>query len=390
MFMPARLTGLFVLLTTLVGAEPYRLNKAWTKIQFPDCPVAYAHTGGDKPQQVVALQRGLLHVLPEERDGAEAQVFLDLRQKLKEEIHFEAGLHGIAFHPDFAKNRRCFISYSQSEPRRSVLSEFTVQAAPFRADPATERVIMEVPQQLADHFSGNVVFGPDGYLYWSIGDGGLRDDPYRTAQHPFILNGKLLRLDVDVRSGSRSYSIPPDNPFVAKQEWRPEVYAYGFRNIWGMAFDSKTGTLWAADVGQDIHEEVNVIVPGGNYGWSERDGPDRLVSRLAQTEVAGDYIPPLLAYSRAQGDGICIVGGVVYRGEKHSELHGCYIYGDWGYGKVWALKPDEALKKAESNVLLVKRDEAGERFNPTLIALDTEGEVLVLSHTGWLHGLEKN
>jgi glucose/arabinose dehydrogenase len=388
--MPARLLALFGVLTTSLGATPYALDKAWTKVQFPDCPVSYAHTGGPDPQQVVALQRGMIHVLPKDRDGPEATVFLDLRQRLKEEIHFEAGMHGVAFHPDFARNRRVFMSYSQSEPRRSVLSEFTVQMDPFRADPATERIILEVPHQLADHFSGCLLFGPDGYLYWSIGDGGLRDDPYRTAQHPFLLNGKLLRLDINVRSGSRAYSIPPDNPFVTKQEWRPEVYAYGFRNIWGMAFDSKTGTLWAADVGQDIHEEVNVIVPGGNYGWSERDGPERLLSRQTQPEIAGDYIPPLLSYSRAQGAGICITGGAVYRGAKHSELTGCYLYGDWGYGKVWALKPDAALKKVESNVLLVQRDEQGERFNPTLISLDTEGEVLVLSHTGWLHGLVKN
>lgn len=384
------LPAILALAASPLFAEPFRLTKAWTKIQFQDCPVAYAHTGGESPQQIVALQRGLVHLLPQDRDGAESAVFLDLRQKLKEEIHFEAGIHGIAFHPDFKRNRRLFISYSESEPRRNVLSEFTVLAEPFRADPATERVIMEVPHQLADHFSGNVVFGPDGYLYWSIGDGGLRDDPYRSAQHPFLLQGKLLRIDVNVRSGSRAYSIPPDNPFVGKQEWRPEVYAYGFRNIWGMAFDAETGVLWAADVGQDIHEEVNVIRPGGNYGWSERDGPERLLSRQAQTEVPGDYIPPLLSYSRAQGDGICIVGGAVYRGMKNPELRGCYVYADWGYGKIWALKPDDNLTKAESNVLLVKRDEQGERFNPTLICMDAAGEVLVLSHKGWLHGLEKN
>jgi len=384
------ISAALALAASTLMAEPYRLNKAWTKIQLPDCPVAYAHSGGESPQQVVALQRGLVQLMPTDRDAAEASVFLDLRQRLKEELHFEAGIHGVAFHPDFAKNRRFFISYSHSEPRRSVLSEFTVLPEPFRADPATERIILEVPHQLADHFSGNVVFGPDGFLYWSIGDGGLRDDPYRSAQHPFLLQGKVLRLDVNVRSGSRSYSIPADNPFVGKQEWHPEVYAYGFRNIWGMAFDALTGTLWAADVGQDLFEEINVIRPGGNYGWSERDGPSRLLSRQEQAEVPGDYIPPLHAYARADGDGICIVGGVVYRGQKHSELHGSYIYGDWGYGKIWALRPDESLTDVESNTLLVKRDDEAERFNPTLICADADGEVLVLSHTGWLHGLEKH
>lgn len=383
----------FVCLAGIVSslhAAPYNLEPAWTKLQFPDCPVVYTHTGGDKPVQVIALQRGLIQVLPDDRNSHESPVFLDFREQLRDEIHFEAGIHGLAFHPDFRKNRRVFLSYSQSEPRRNVLSEFTVQKAPLKVDPGTERIIMEVPHQLADHFSGSLAFGPDGCLYWSIGDGGLRDDPHGSAQHPFLLQGKLLRLDVDHRSGRRAYSIPEDNPFVGQQEWRGEIYALGFRNIWGLCFDSQSGSLWAVDVGQDLYEEINVIRSGGNYGWSERDGNERLLAKQSRPEIPGNYLAPIHAYSRAQAEGICIVGGAVYHGHTHSDLNGCYIYGDWGYGKVWALRPNEALSAVEEITLLVQREDEGtERFNPTGIFLDTEGEPLILSHTGRLHKLKK-
>jgi glucose/arabinose dehydrogenase len=379
------------LLVSAAGAKEYALKPVWPKLRFPDCPVAYAYaqSSGAKPFQVVALQRGLFHVLPEDRDAGQAPVFLDLREAMRDEIHFEAGVHSIAFHPGFDKNRRVFVSYSQSEPRRNVLSEFTVPKNASRADPATERIILEVPHQLADHFSGSIAFGPDGFLYWSIGDGGLRDDPHRSAQHPFLFQGKLLRLDVNQPSGRRAYTIPEDNPFVGQQEWHPEIYAFGFRNPWGLSFDCKSGQLWATDVGQDLFEEINVIKAGGNYGWSVRDGNERLLSRQAAEEPPGDYLAPIHTYSRAQSEGICIVGGAVYHGTRFPELDGCYIYGDWGYGKIWALRPDEACTRVESNTLLVQRDEKGERFNPTHITTGCDGEALILCHSGLLYTLER-
>jgi quinoprotein glucose dehydrogenase len=197
-------------------------------------------------------------------------------------------------------------------------------------------------------------------------------------------------LDVDHRSGRRAYSIPEDNPFVGQQEWRGEIYALGFRNIWGLCFDSQSGSLWAVDVGQDLYEEINVIRSGGNYGWSERDGNERLLAKQSRPEIPGNYLAPIHAYSRAQAEGICIVGGAVYHGHTHSDLNGCYIYGEWGYGKVWALRPNEAHSAVEEITLLVQREDEGtERFNPTGIFLDTEGEPLILSHTGRLHKLKK-
>ena len=363
----------------------FEVRPAYPAITYPDCPVSIAFTPEDPPRGIVALQRGLIHVLPGDRSSAISPVFLDLRPLLKDEIHFEAGLHAVVFHPDFARNRRVYLSYSQSDPRRNVLSVMTVPEGTFAADPSSERVLMEIPHQLADHFSGSMAFGPDGMLYFSVGDGGLRDDPMRMAQHPFLLQGKILRLDVNTKDDERPYRIPADNPFIGQQEWRGEIYALGFRNPWGLSFDPQTGELWAADVGQDRFEEVNRIIAGGNYGWSERDGTERLESRKDQPPVipATPYLDPVHSYSRFDGDGICIVGGMVYRGTRLSGLHGRYLFADWGAGKIWAMQPPDGGNERATEVTLIHQPaEAG--FNPVLISPDETGEPLVLNHRGWL------
>jgi glucose/arabinose dehydrogenase len=367
------------------------VRNAWPSLVFPDCPVSVAFTREDPPRGIVALQRGLIHVLPGDRASTHAPVFLDFRPQLKEEIHFEAGLHSVVFDPDFARTRRVFLSYSQSNPRRNVLSVMEVPAGGFAADPSSERILMEIPHQLADHFSGSMAFGPDGMLYFSVGDGGLRDDPMRMAQHPFLLQGKILRLDVRTGKDDRPYLIPADNPFVGRQEWRGEIYALGFRNPWGLSFDSLTGELWAADVGQDRFEEVNRIIAGGNYGWSERDGTARLASREESKDPPllpeTPFIDPVHSYSRFDGEGICIVGGMVYRGSRLAGLHGCYLFADWGAGRIWSLRPGTEPGGIQPGpvpdvTLLHQPTEAG--FNPVLIAPDANGEPLVLNHRGWI------
>lgn len=368
----------------LAAQNRFEIRHAYPGVQFADCPVSLAYTPETPPRGVIALQRGMVHALPSERDGTESPVFLDFRERLKDEIHFEAGIHAIVFHPEFARNRRVFLSYSQSNPRRNVLSVMTVPTDRFEADLDSEKVLLEVPHQLADHFSGSMAFGPDGMLYYAVGDGGFRDDPMHMAQHPFLLQGKILRIDVRPVNG-RAYRIPADNPFHGKQEWREEIFAYGFRNPWGLSFDQGNGDLWVADVGQDRFEEVNRVVAGGNYGWSERDGRERLLSRQDRAEAVPvtPYIDPVHSYSRLDGEGICIVGGFVYRGNRLPSLTGCYLFADWGVGKIWALHPPAAGATERPRVdLLYSPTEAG--FNPTLIVPDADGEILVLNHRGWI------
>jgi quinoprotein glucose dehydrogenase len=342
---------------------------------------------GRTVREVLVQQRGEVWVLPANDVVGQPKRFLDFRKPLKDAILFEEGFHGLAFHPQYAKNGKFYLSYSTTNPRRTVISEMKCfSGEPLRANPASERILMEVPHPMANHFAGGLAFGPDGMLYAAIGDGGLRDDPYRLSQNPFVLYGKMLRLDVDKRSGNLPYGIPKDNPFAAVQEVRPEIWALGLRNPWGFSFDSVTGDLWLADVGQDIWEEINLIKKGGNYGWSDRDGPRSSPFVLQPFLPDRKYEEPVFAYTHAEG--ISVTGGFVYRGSRLPRLEGCYLFADWGSGAVWGLRYDPDSKQVTERVLLFRRPESNEpSFNPTMIAPDSAGEIVILSQEGTVYTL---
>lgn len=350
-----------------------------------DSPVMLTVVPGGEGEQVVAMQRGELCAV--NLGEGSWRPFLDLRERMKGIMLFEEGVHGIAFHPEFTRNRLFYLSYTQNEPRRTVISEMraTEGAAP-KAVPESERILLEVQQPLADHWGGHLAFGPDGMLYLAMGDGGLRDDPYSLAANPWVLHGKILRIDVNKRDGALPYGIPPDNPFAGEQTTRKEIYALGLRNPWGLSFDSKTGKLWCADVGQDLWEEVNLIKPGANYGWSHLEGRLKTAFHSRPLLSGTTFVEPVHAYSRLRGEGICIVGGMIYRGGKLAGLEGCYLFADWGYGHVWALEMDaeqHALRR-----LVLHRGPAEHKFNPTLVVVDADGEPVVLSQDGALYRLE--
>ncbi len=375
--LPAAVAAMFC--GWLDAREPV-LDLAYPALTFDDNATAAAVVPDGSGRVVVALQRGQIRVLPQDRNAAEAVMFLDLREKLKEETEFEEGLHGLAFHPQFKTSRKLYLCYTQRGPRRTVLSEVMVpEVGDFRGDLRTERVLLEYPHPLANHWGGGLAFGPDGYLYVGIGDGGLRDDPYRLGQNLWSLHGKILRLDVDGRSAGLAYRIPADNPFADRQEVRGEIWALGFRNPWGMAFDRKTGHLWCADVGQDKWEEVNVIRRGGNYGWSERDGPERLAAKEALPAEKGPFVDPVHSYPHLEG--ISVTGGFVYRGKRVPSLQGRYLFGDWGMGKLWSLSRDGKTGRAADVKLLFEKDKDNHPgFNPTAITRDARGEPLIFSH----------
>lgn len=352
-----------------------------------DSPVMLATIPDGGGEQVIAMQRGEFCAVRLDGSG-QWRPFLDFREKMKGVVLFEEGVHGIAFHPRFAENRLFYLSYSQNEPRRTVISEMKASDgnAPV-ALPATERVLLEVPQPLADHWGGHIAFGPDGMLYIALGDGGLRDDPYRLAQNPWVLHGKMLRIDVNGRTGSLPYAIPADNPFVKEQTVRGEIFALGFRNPWGLSFDAHSGQLWCADVGQDLWEEINRVERGTNHGWSDRDGPTKSafhVNSFLPNLVTTD---PVHAYTRMRGEGICIVGGLLYRGQKLPKLDGSFVFADWGYGTVWALMMDPATGMPQKRGVLHRKDPE-HKFNPTLVTADAEGEPVILSQEGTLYRLE--
>jgi len=334
-------------------------------------------------------QTGKILILPADRTASTTQTFLDVADRMAVENDFEEGLVGFAFHPGYKENGRFFTCYAQQHPKINRVSEWRVDPTnPNAADLASEKVLLDIPRPFWNHNSGTLIFGPDGYLYHSIGDGGKRDDVARLAQNLFVLNGKIIRIDVDRTSGRRPYGIPDDNPFVKTDGAQPEIWATGLRNPWGMAFDPETGALWCADVGQDLLEEINIIVKGGNYGWSYREGAAPFALTSATPPKGQTFIDPIHQYSRDQG--ISITGGYIYRGPGHPDLRGAYIYGDWGSGRVWALRAEEPDYTVTSNTLIISPDgNLANLAKPTAFAEDENRELLVLDWIGRIFSLAR-
>jgi len=318
-------------------------------------PVQLTHAGDGSGRLFVVDQAGQIRVI---QNGVLLNTpFLDLSSKIPSlnSIFDERGLLGLAFHPNYAQNGRFFVRYSvprtgsPSEPcndpsgfivgcHKERLSEFLVSGDPNVADPLSEKILFEVDKPQFNHNGGHVAFGPDGFFYFSLGDGGgahdgLADNP---PSHGSIGNGqninaalgKVLRINVDAGT---PYSIPSDNPFVGKTGL-DEIYAYGFRNPYRFSFDLKgTKELWVADVGQNLFEEIDVVVKGGNYGWVIREGKhcfDPFNPTIPPVSCPSSGLTdPVAEYDHS--DGIAVIGGYVYRGKLHSELWGKYIFGEF-------------------------------------------------------------
>jgi glucose/arabinose dehydrogenase len=216
---------------------------------------------------------------------------------------------------------------------------------PDRADPDSEEEILRVERPFWNHDGGTLCFGPDGYLYVVLGDGGAANDPFRNGQNLKTFLGKILRLDVGRKDPGKTYAVPKDNPFVGRADALPEIWAYGVRNPWRIAFDRETKDLWAADVGQNLYEEIDLITRGGNYGWNLREGlhpfgPEGVGPRK-------DLIDPIWEYHHDVGKSI--TGGPVYRGDRLPELRGHYLYADYVSGKIWALRYDPHKRRVVAN-----------------------------------------
>ena len=277
--------------------------------------------------------------------------FLDLRTQIVELNAFydERGLLGLAFHPDFARNRLFYVSYSgqlraglsaREWDHTTYISEFTVSSNDVnQADPTSERVLLAIDKPGYNYEAGHIAFGPDGYLYIATGDSvrNPAEEAGQYAQDTFSLLGKILRIDVnETGEGGDVYAIPPDNPFVAGGG-RPEVYAYGLRNPYRFSFDTdnKEPRLFVVDVGQAMMEEVNLVEKGGNYGWPIREGTQCFNAQnwnqsLERCPTDG-FINPTIAYAH-QNDLSAIIGGAIYRGGTLSFLCEGYVFGDWGRG----------------------------------------------------------
>ncbi len=332
-------------------------------------PMTLTYATKSDQRVFVAMQGGGIHVLPLTDDAKKSKMFLDLRSKVMPwSTENEEGLLGFAFHPRYSETGECFVYYSsKAEPRTSIVSRFRVSKNdPDKADPK-EEIVMRIPQPFANHNGGSIAFGPDGYLYIGLGDGGGRNDPLQNGQNLGTWMGSILRIDIDKPTSSRRYSVPKDNPFVGRAGAKPEIYAYGFRNVWRLAFDRQTGDLWAADVGQDLWEEINLVRAGGNYGWSVREAAYGFNNNKPTAD--DEPLEPIWEYDHQVGKSI--TGGYVYRGDRLPELQGCYLYADYVSGRIWALKYDAKSGQGVANyglrndglpVLAFGEDQRGEVY----------------------------
>ena len=299
-------------------------------------PTAFAEPADKSGRLFVVEQAGQIRIL---KKGILLKTpFLDIKDEvLKNDGYEERGLLGLAFHPNYAKNGKFYVYRSVRVPKtqgvnhKSEVREYTVskQNADI-ADKTSSKLVLEFNQPDGNHNGGDLKFGPDGFLYISVGDGGGQNDKHGqhgNAQNLSNLLGKILRIDVS----QLPYKVPADNPFVGKENASPEIFAYGFRNPWRISFDRVSGKLFAGDVGQDSWEEVDLVTKGGNYGWRVREG---LHEKHPNDPDPKNWINPIAEYPHPEG--ISVTGGYVYRGKQIPSLAGKYVFADW-MGPVFSL-----------------------------------------------------
>lgn len=334
-------------------------------------PIILDHAGDGSNRIFIASQWGQIYVMPNDPDVVDAEMFADLSDRVMyKRNENEEGMLGLAFHPNFRDNGQFFVYYTtKSEPHTSIVSRFHSTDGKAKLD--SEEELMRIPQPFWNHNGGTIVFGPDGYLYIALGDGGKANDPFNNGQNLQTLLGSVLRIDVNNKGEKTAYAIPADNPFVDfKDIARPEIWAYGVRNIWRMTFDRETNQLWAGDVGQNLWEEINLIHRGGNYGWNIREGKHNFSPTASGPRA--DLIEPIWEYDHEAGKSI--TGGFVYRGSKVPALAGKYLYADYVTGRVWALDYDYDSGQVKGNHLITQgkmpiitfgEDEQGEAYFTT-------------------------
>ena len=313
----------FLVLAAVSNAQPLpsiTLKPVFEKLT-DERPVWMSEAPDGSGRCFIVYQKGKIVIVKKGSDGSDARTFFDIEDR-HPYFENEDGLMSIAFHPGFATNHLFYVYYNQKNPPdqqgqplnfpyRSVISEFKVSANdPDQADMSSERIVLQVPQPFWNHKGGELAFGPDGYLYLGLGDGGAGGDPFGNGQNTATLLAKMLRIDVNSRTtvggGLRkhelAYGIPSDNPFVNEPDMggvgaRKEIFAYGLRNPWRYSFDRQTGDLWVGDVGQDLWEEVDLVTKGGNYGWSVREG----AHHFKPGPPGAQYIDPVMEYPHNPG-----------------------------------------------------------------------------------------
>ena len=326
------------------GPVPAPVPAGWPKISLAGVaagfasPVHVTHAGDGSGRIFVVEQAGRIRILD---NGAVLPTsFLDLASINPPRLIAggEQGLLSVAFPPGFAAKRYFYVNYTRTPDGATVVARYRVSAGGANvADPASEEVILTIPQPFANHNGGQLVFGPDNNLYIGMGDGGSGGDPLNNGQSPGTLLGKLLRIDVE--SGVQPYKVPPDNPFLLSAGYLPEIWALGLRNPWRFSFDRLTGDLYIGDVGQGNFEEIDFQAArdlvGRNYGWNIMEGDSCYPPGTVGCNRTGLALP-VFVYDHSLG--CSVTGGHVYRGSAIPSLQGVYLFGDLCSTRIWGIR----------------------------------------------------
>ena len=348
------------------------VQEAFPKLSF-DRPVDLQHAKDNR--LFVVEQEGIISVFPNDPAVANSKVFLDIEDRVDDSGN-EEGLLGLAFHPDYSRNGYFYVNYTASNPDRTVISRFKVSGTDRdQAEKSSEQVLLEIPQPYSNHNGGQIAFGPDGYLYIAVGDGGSGGDPQNHGQNLKTLLGTILRIDVNKQAAGKNYAIPADNPFANNNNGnKEEIWAYGLRNPWRFSFDAMTNTLWAADVGQNKWEEIDIIEKGGNYGWDRMEGK-HCFEPASGCDTEG-LILPIWEYSRDEG--VSVTGGYVYRGSAIEQLKGKYIYADFASSRIWSLDFTDRNNPVNTELFKVP-------FPISSFGVDQQGELYITGFDGKIY-----
>lgn len=319
---------------SLPQASAIALEPWFTKL--PVSQPIYMLPFADGTDRLVVITRpGEVHLFDNQKDVAKTKLLLDLKAKIS--TAGEGGLLSLAFHPQFGKNRKVYVNYTSTGKFATVISEFTAFEDDAEIlDPASEKVLLTIDQPFNNHNGGQILFDQSGVLLIGMGDGGSANDPLKAGQDPKNLLGKVLRIDVDQQDAGKKYAIPKDNPFVGNSSYAPEIWALGLRNPWRMSMDRLTGQIWAADVGQNKWEEVDIVEKGKNYGWNTMEGA-HCFSPSVGCNQSGLTLP---VAEWPHGEANSITGGYVYRGSENKGLFGSYVVADYATGKFWSVAPN--------------------------------------------------
>ena len=365
--------------TCVAGAPPgsndsITLDRVYSGVSLAQ-PVALLQAPRDSSRWFVVQQTGAVMVFNNVANVSATTTFINITSEVTS--GGEMGLLGMAFHPNFPTDPRVYLSYTATESGQLVsrVAEFQTSDGGLTLNAASEKNILTINQPFSNHNGGNVMFGPDGYMYLGYGDGGSGGDPNNNGQSTNTLLGKMLRIDINNVTAPSAYNIPASNPFAGNARCGrtggsascPEIFAWGLRNPWRWSFDRATSDLWVGDVGQNAYEEVDKVVVGGNYGWRCREG----LHDYNTSGCGGGYIDPLVEYDHSLG--AAVTGGYVYRGTQTTNFVGRYLFADYGSGRIWVYAP--GLSPARTELI-------DSNYNISSFGEDVNGELYVLDYAG--------